>query len=93
LRLEAQLQDIKDKLPKKGTVKKIGKVHEKVGRIKGKLSRVGWLYDIQYTEDKEKETGDRYKMAACKRARKANGGIFFEIHKQCNIRDRHLERL
>jgi hypothetical protein len=31
-------------------------VHEKVGRIKGKLSRVGWLYDIQYTEDKEKET-------------------------------------
>jgi transposase len=56
LRLEAQLQDIKDKLPKKGTVKKIGKVHEKVGRIKGKLSRVGWLYDIQYTEDKEKET-------------------------------------
>jgi len=52
-RLEAQLQDIKDKLPKKGTLKKTEKVHEKVGRIKGKLSRIGWLYDIKYTEDKE----------------------------------------
>jgi len=53
-RLEAQLQDIKDKLPKKGTLKKTEKVHEKVGKIKGKLSRIGWLYDIKYTEDKEK---------------------------------------
>lgn len=54
LRLEAQLQDIKDKLPKKGTLKKTEKVHEKVGRIKAKLSKIGWLYDIKYTEDKEK---------------------------------------
>lgn len=54
LRLEAQLQDIKDKLTKKGTLKKTEKVHEKVGRIKGKLSKIGWLYDIHYTEDKEK---------------------------------------
>lgn len=54
LRLEAQLQDIKDKLPKKGTLKKSEKVHEKVGKIKAKLSRVGWLYDIQYIEDKQK---------------------------------------
>lgn len=53
-RLEAQLQDIKDKLPQKGTLKKAEKVHEKVGRIKAKLSRIGWLYDIKYTEDKEK---------------------------------------
>lgn len=54
LRLEAQLQDIKDKLPKKGTLKKTEKVHEKVGRIKARLSKIGWLYDIKYTEDKEK---------------------------------------
>ena len=53
-RLEAQLQDIKDKLPKKGTLKKTEKVHEKAGKIKGKLSRIGWLYDIKYTEDKGK---------------------------------------
>ena len=54
LRLETQLQDIKDKLPRKGTLKKAEKVHEKVGRIKAKLSKIGWLYDIKYTEDKEK---------------------------------------
>jgi len=53
-RLESELQDIKDKLVKPRTLKKADKVHEKVGRIKGKLSKVGWLYDIKYTEDKEK---------------------------------------
>ena len=53
-RLEAQLQEIKDKLPKPRALKKAEKVHEKVGKIKAKLSRVGWLYDIKYTEDKEK---------------------------------------
>ncbi len=53
-RLEAQLQDIKDKLPKPRALKKAEKVHEKVGKIKAKLSRVGWLYDIKYTQDNEK---------------------------------------
>ncbi len=53
-RLEAQLQEIKDKLPKPRALKKTEKVHEKVGKIKARLSRVGWLYDIKYTEDKEK---------------------------------------
>jgi len=53
-RLESQLQEIKDKLPRKGTLKKIEKVHEKVGGIKAKLSKVGWLYTIKYTEDKGK---------------------------------------
>ena len=53
-RLEAQLQEIKDKLPKPGALKKIEKVHEKVGKIKAQLSRVGWLYEIKYTEDKKK---------------------------------------
>ena len=53
-RLEADLQNIKDKLAKPCTLKKAEKIHEKVGRIKAKLSKVGWLYDIKYTEDKEK---------------------------------------
>jgi len=53
-RLEAELQEIKDKLPKAGALKKVEKVHEKVGKIKAKLSKIGWLYDIKYTEDKEK---------------------------------------
>lgn len=53
-RLESELQDIKDKLPKPRALKKTEKVHEKVGKIKAKLSKIGWLYDIKYTEDKEK---------------------------------------
>ena len=53
-RLEAQLQGIKDKLPNPRALKKTEKVHEKVGKIKAQLSRVGWLYEIKYTEDKEK---------------------------------------
>ena len=53
LRLEEQLNDIKQKLTKKRTLKKIAKIHEKVGAIKSKLSRIGWLYDITYTEDTE----------------------------------------
>ena len=55
-RLVKHLQEIKDKLPKKGTLKKITKIHEKVGGIRAKLARVGYLYDITYTEDKEKGT-------------------------------------
>ena len=54
LRLEDQLSDIKQKLTQKRTLKKIDKIHEKVGAIKSKLSRIGWLYDITYTEDAEK---------------------------------------
>ena len=54
LRLEEQLNDIKQKLTQKRTLKKIDKIHEKVGAIKSKLSRIGWLYDITYTEDAEK---------------------------------------
>ena len=53
-RLEVQLQEIKDKLQKPRTLKKTEKVHEKIGKIKAQLSKVGWLYNIKYTEDKEK---------------------------------------
>ena len=53
-RLIKQLEEIKEKLSKKRTLKKITKIHEKVGAIKSKLARVGYLYDIKYTEDTEK---------------------------------------
>lgn len=51
-RLVKQLEEIRDKLSKK-TFKKITNIHEKVGGIKAKLTRVGYLYDITYIEDKE----------------------------------------
>lgn len=50
-RLVKQLEEIKDKLPKKRTLKGITRIHEKVGGIKAKLARVGYLYDITYIED------------------------------------------
>jgi hypothetical protein len=50
-KLEAQLTSLNQGLSKKGTVKKISKIHERVGAIKAKLSRIGWLYNITYTED------------------------------------------
>lgn len=48
-----QLEEIRDKLSKKRTIKKITKIHEKIGGIKAKLARVGYLYEITYIEDKE----------------------------------------
>ncbi len=53
-RLVKQLEEIRDKLSKKRTLKQITKIHEKVGGIKVKLARVGYLYKITYTEDAEK---------------------------------------
>jgi len=53
-RLELELQQIKEQLSKKRTTKNSEKIHEKVGRIRQKLSKIGHLYDIKYTEDKEK---------------------------------------
>ena len=76
LRLETELQDIKDKLPKKGTLKKIEKIHEKVGRIKAKLSKIGWLYDIEYTYDKEKKNVTDINWHRVKEREKPKGEYF-----------------
>lgn len=75
-RFESQLQDIKDKLPKKGTLKKTEKVHEKVGAIKAKLSKIGWLYDIKYTEDKQKGTVTDINWHRVKERERSKGEYF-----------------
>lgn len=75
-RLESQLQEIKDKLHKKGTLKKTEKVHEKVGGIKAKLSKIGWLYNITYTEDKEKGTVTDINWCRVKEREKPKGEYF-----------------
>jgi len=76
LRLEAALQDIKDKLPKKRTLKRVEKVHEKVGRIKAKLSKIGWLYNIEYTYDKEKKNVTDINWQRVKEREKPKGQYF-----------------
>jgi len=75
-RLEAQLQDIKDKLLKPRALKKTEKVHEKVGKIKAKLFRVGWLYDIKYTENKEKGIVTNISWERIKEREKPKGEYF-----------------
>lgn len=80
-RLEAQLQEIKDKLPKPNALKKIEKVHEKVGKIKAKLSRVGWLYDIKYTENKKKDIITDITWERIKEREKPKGEYFLRYTK------------
>lgn len=80
-RLEAQLQDIKDKLPKPGALKKTEKVHEKVGKIKAQLSRVGWLYEVKYTEDKEKGIVTDITWERIKEREKPKGEYFLRYTK------------
>jgi hypothetical protein len=81
LRLEEQLEDIKQKLPKKGTLKKRSKIHEKVGAIKSKLSGVGWLYEIEYTEDQEKDIVTDINWKRIKEKEKPKGEYFLRYTK------------
>jgi len=86
-RLEDQLQEIKDKLPKKRTMKKISKIHEKVGAIKTKLSRVGYLYNITYTEDQEKGIVTDLHWERIKEKEKPKGEYFLRYTQKANDND------
>lgn len=88
LRLEAQLNDIKQKLAHKGTLKKTEKVHEKVGAIKAKLSRIGWLYDITYTEDTEKGIVTDINWIRVKGRERPKGEYFLRYTKQAIAEDK-----
>jgi hypothetical protein len=87
-RLEAQLLEIKEKLTKKRTIKKIAKIHEKVGAIKAKLSRVGWLYDITYIEDAEKDIVTDIKWERKKEREKPKGEYFLRYTKNAISEDK-----
>jgi len=88
LRLEAQLNDIKQKLGKKRTLKKIDKIHEKVGAIKAKLSRIGWLYDISYVEDTEKGIVTDINWKRVKEREKPKGEYFLRYTKNAVEEDK-----
>lgn len=88
MRLETQLNSIKQKLTKKGTLKKISKVHEKVGAIKAKLSRIGWLYDITYIEDSEKGIVTDINWERIKERERPKGEYFLRYTKQAIEEDK-----
>jgi transposase len=90
-RLESQLIEIKEKLTKKRTIKKIAKIHEKVGAIKAKLSRVGWLYDITYIEDIEKGIVTDIKWERKKEREKPKGEYFLRYAKNAISEDKIWE--
>ena len=54
-RFEEKLSYLKEGLSKPGRLKKINIVHEKVGRLKSKYSKISKLYDIEYKENKEND--------------------------------------
>ena len=87
-RLESQLNEIKQKLSKKGTVKKISKVHEKVGAIKAKLSKIGWLYDITYVEDIKKDVVTDIDWVRVKERERPKGEYFLRYTKNAISEDK-----
>ena len=87
-RLEEQLIEIKEKLSKKRTVKKIEKIHEKVGALKFKLARVGWLYEVKYTEDKEKGIVTDINWERKKEKEKPKGEYFLRYTKNAISEDK-----
>lgn len=54
-KFETELKKISDGLTKKGTVKKYDRIHQKIGRLKEKYSKVGCQFKIDITSDKKKE--------------------------------------
>lgn len=81
-RLELELQQIKENLSKQKTIKKSEKIHEKVGKIKQKLSKVGYLYDIKYTEDKQKGIVTDIKWHRLKTKDRPKGEYFLRYSKE-----------
>jgi len=87
-KLETQLTDIKNKLQQKGTIKKTAKIHEKIGAIKSKLSRVGCLYDIAYIEDAEKGLITDISWTRKKEREKPKGEYFLRYTKNAITEDK-----
>ncbi|PRY85175.1 transposase [Marinilabilia salmonicolor] len=86
--LEAKLTSINQGLSKKGTVKKISKIHERVGGIKAKLSRIGWLYNITYTEDTDKDIVTAIKWERVRERERPKGEYFLRYTKNAIAEDK-----
>ena len=88
LKLEDKLKAINQGLLKKGTVKKISKIHERVGAIKSNLSRTGWLYNITYTEDADKGIVTKINWERIREREKPKGEYFLRYTKNAISEDK-----
>jgi hypothetical protein len=80
-RFEDKLIALKEGLAIKGRVKKIIKIHESVGRLKHKYSKVAKLYDIKYTEDEAKDIVTQIEWTRKKDTTKSAGEYFLRYSK------------
>ena len=71
-----KLTYLKEGLSKPRRLKKTVKVHEAVGRLKDKFSKVAKLYDIDYVEDKEKAVITDITWTKIKKREKPKGQYF-----------------
>ncbi len=78
LRYEAALSSLHNGLSKKGTIKKYDKILERLGKLKGKYSRVAHCYDITVhaNEDKTHATHITWKRNTRSEQKDVNAGVY-----------------
>jgi len=80
-RFEEKLSYLNQGLSIPRRTKKIAMVHEAVGRLKNKFSKVAKLYEIQYTEDTDKGVVTQIKWNRLKGKEKPAGQYFLRYSK------------
>ena len=81
-RFEEKLSYLKEGLSKPGRLKKINIVHEKVGRLKSKYSKISKLYDIEYKENKENDVIIDITWTRIEKREKPKGEYFLRYSKK-----------
>lgn len=71
-----ELQKLSNGLTKKGCTKKYDKIHEKIGRLKEKYSKVAYAYDIEVVADQTKKQVLEIKWQHHGKAEGKSSGIY-----------------
>jgi hypothetical protein len=76
-RYEEDLENIREALHKKGGIKKLDKVHERIGRLKERYPTANKHYKIEVTPDQEKDKAIDLKWKKTPVKPKSEEGIYF----------------
>ena len=88
-RLEQALQYLKDGLNRPRRLKKIDRVHEKIGRLRQQYSSVAKLYEIDYKEDKENNVIVDLNWNRVEEKKKQNG-VYFLRFSQLHLKEQQI---